>query len=1254
MEKDEVIVMCEIQEMTKRFVIEYHLLWLDPTHQTQAYLKEVETMRMQYDLKISAADWKDVKDQIQNEKTTYHLIISVIKDETILKEIEDISNISLIFIFNNNLPASLNSSKYPKIKCVESNIEGLLLKINECLVEWQRKESSVRTNFPAFAPIFDDYDKSKMNYLHYYLQGLTNFQNRTQAKRDFIRLAKQIDKNRDDLRNFEKAYNDYDTGSILHWYTKPCFVYKMTNNCLRIATSDSIQYCRFILKDLEAAIKEQFQRKSKNFSGILHRGAFMPSQDWEKLKNNVGRDIEMHGFLSTSKAERVAFNFLKANPDQKALITIIVPRCSDKEEQGFVDIKEFSYFQDEEEILFNVRSRFTIVDLGRRLFQSKQCRHLVLLYGKQAWKIDAHSNNRVFQIDVDFEASQKCSLCEKDIEHSSSKLFTSLTPPVQYICESCLESSYTPLFYLDSKKKAILSIQKNMSFSVEGEILVQPSDSRIPFYGYKCSECQKKKISASYYFKCLSCPNLWCMKCQGCQQENHNIIIERSGFSFWSEKLSSQEKDLLDYQYGAMKNNDYQFHQGEIFFKGQEYPKAKQYYEKVLEQHQDNPFLHRAYHGLGLVNKELGELNKAVTYYNKALDMNQIPDSHTAKSYHELGVTYKMLGDFERSKRFYEKGLEIREAIYQSQHREIAESYDGLAWVYETLGDFEQAISYYQKGLDMFRQVFNENHPLTAKSYNNLATVYSTQGDNKKAIEYYEKALQIDKLVLGDFHPDTAFVYSSLGIEYSKGIDLNKSIEVLTKSVEILKAIYGDHNQHIIVPSNNLATVYTNLGRFSEALELYKKNLEIGIDIYGENNPELGIYYENLGSAFVKLQDFDKATEHLFKCLNILKAAYNTEVHNEIASCYCKIAELYKESNNLELSLEYDSKALEIYRFIFGENDLHVGASYHNIAIIYMVQYDYPKAIEYFLKNIEISKLMYCEHNIDLAKTYCSLALVYERMGNYKNCIKYNEEALAIFDAFYGPDHIDTATCYNQMGACFRRAGDPEKAIECHERALKIYQASFTDSENYEEIALSYDLMGSSYREMQEFETALEHHEKCLEIRRKIEKIAPYKIGESLINIGKVHQKLGDSSKAAEYYVQVIERPGEEDANTYHAYDGLALMYYKEKDYEKSSEYFEKGLKICLVFYGEEHEQTAATYFNWATAEIKCENYQSAEELLFKSLKIKEKVFGEHHLKLKSNYVGLARVYKFLGNEEKVVHFRQMAEDLEAQQTGGV
>jgi len=1259
-EKDEVIIMCDIQEMTKLFVVEYYLIWFDPTHLSQTYKEEVEKLKADFNLRISA-DWKEVKEQIQNKKTTYHLIISGIQDDIILKEIENISNISLAFVFNNNFSASLNISNYPKSKCVETNLKTLILKIEIYLNKWQREDSSLKKDFPAFAPIFDDYDKSKMNYLHYYLQGLTHFRNRTQAKRDFLDLAKKL---YNDFNEFDQAYNDYDMAKILKWYTKDSFVYKMTNNCLRIATSDSIQYCRFLLRDLEVAIKEQFQKKSRSFNGVLYRGAFITSQEWDKLKKNVGRDIEMHGFLSTSKAERVAFKFLEADPELKALITIIVPRCSDKEEQGFVDIKEFSDLKGEEEILFNVRSRFTILDTENILFRGKECRHLILLYGKQAWKIDAHCNQKTCKVSVDFMTSRKCALCEKNMEDSQSKLFTTLVSPAQYVCESCLESSqneYTPLLYIDERKKEILSTQKSIEVSIEGEILITTKDQRVPFYGYKCSECQKKRISLVYYFKCSTCPdgkNLWCSECikqeKECQQENHNIIVERSGFSFWSEKLSKGEKDFLNYQLEVIQKND-AFQQGETFFKGQEYRKAKQYYERLIEQDSDyqSNKIHIVHYHLGKVYKELGDFNKAIIYFDKAIiiqkHFGQGIDSQTAKSYHELGVVYDSLGDFESSKRYYEKGLEIRRTLYGEQHQEIAESYDGIALVYESLGNFEKAILYYQRGLDMFKAIYGENHPLTAKSYNNLATVYKIQAQNEKAIEYYQKTLDIDKLVLGDYHPDTALVYTSLGSVYCTVVDVNKGLELLGKSIDILKSIYGERSQHIIIPYNNLAATYVNLGKYTQALELHQKTLDLRIDIYGENSPCLYGSYESLGNVYLILQKIDKASECFFKGLNLLKSVYGNEKHPYVASCYLKLALLYKACERERLALEYNEKALEIYKSLFGETHPNIAGCYHNIAIIYLNRFECKKAIDYYLKDIEISKQIFCTRNIELAHTYCSLARAYQMTGEYKKCEEYNNMALSIYDDFYGKDHINTANCYNQLGSCSRNAREYQKALEFHQRALGIYKSCYQDTEDNESIAMTYDLMGSAYKELKDYNLALEYHTKGLAIRRKVYGDVHFKVGESFNNIGEIYQILEDFAKAEDFYkkcLNISQAKYGEDANTSVTYNNLAIIYYRKKKYRKAKEYFEKSLEICIKLRGENHEHTALKYYNLATAQMALGNLKKARDLLLKSSCIKKAILGEHHPDLYEDYYYLSEIFQRLRDKEKAIYFAQLAENM--------
>jgi len=96
----------------------------------------------------------------------------------------------------------------------------------------------------------------------------------------------------------------------------------------------------------------------------------------------------MHGFLSVSKEKQVALKFMGVDPSKKVFITIIVSKGSNKEEQGFAEVEEFSQFPKEKEVLFNVRSRFTVLETEDEYVYSgsSKCRHLVLFYGAQGFR----------------------------------------------------------------------------------------------------------------------------------------------------------------------------------------------------------------------------------------------------------------------------------------------------------------------------------------------------------------------------------------------------------------------------------------------------------------------------------------------------------------------------------------------------------------------------------------------------------------------------------------------------------------------------------------------------------------------------------------------------------------------------------------------------------------------------------------------------------------------------------------------------
>lgn len=71
----------------------------------------------------------------------------------------------------------------------------------------------------------------------------------------------------------------------------------------------------------------------------------------------------MYGFFSTSKVRDTSISFAQEDRDKKMLITIIVPALPDYiEVMGFAEMREFSSYQDKDEVLFNIESKFTILE----------------------------------------------------------------------------------------------------------------------------------------------------------------------------------------------------------------------------------------------------------------------------------------------------------------------------------------------------------------------------------------------------------------------------------------------------------------------------------------------------------------------------------------------------------------------------------------------------------------------------------------------------------------------------------------------------------------------------------------------------------------------------------------------------------------------------------------------------------------------------------------------------------------------------
>lgn len=972
---EDIIIKCNLEEMTKSFFQDYVIVWHDPNINSQENQQYITQLKKFCDV-LTFTEWQKARDFVQSSPTACHIVTSGTNGEVFAKEIHQLPSVVNIYIFCGNKDYHSQWAKnYSKVSCIEMDIQSLLSQIQSNLLSWYKHASSLKLNLPAFAPIFNDSDKSQMNNLHRFLKIIPRFENRLQAKTDFLNLSKAIyssdPHNTKFLTDFEQNYNEYDKGQTLKWYSQESFLYKVTNNCLRIATSDSIQYCRLLLQDIEKAIREHYQTKSKNFNGLLYRGAYLSAEEWSNLKLNLNREIEMHGFLSVSKVKNVGLNFMKADPSKKVFITIIVPKGPTEDEQGFAEMQEFSEYPQEKEILFNVRSRFTVLETE----DDGPYRHLVLLYGAQGFRKYITEQNPI--LDVSIMGQLSCSHCK---DASSSIFFLSLnkiSPEQQiYFCNKCIDHNSAPFLCVPSVAKKETTTRKVIGCC----LLINPID--FPFYGYECSKCKAKK--QTQYFLCTDCNQTSCQSCFEKSSTNctsHNVILETHPFSFWSQTMSENELQHLKFQNNLVINNKFLgFLQAQMFYQSQLYEKAIEYYRAYIKQNEvkSNDI------DLAAAHLNLANIFQVQRKYKEALE-------HTHKC------------------------LNISKSISGEDDPLVLASYAGIAVAYKNQGEIDKALEYSLKALDTAKLIYGDNDPDIAPFHQVVGSIYSSQGNYEKALEHSMKCLEIDISVHGEIHSTSASSYSTIAIIYQNQGEPQKALEYFFKSLDTYKALYGDNHPETATTSGHIGSIYDSQGESVKALEFYFKALEITKFVYGEKHPSLIIYYNKIGNVFMNQQEGPKALECFLKSLDIGKSIYEDDNHLEISETYNNIGIVYNYQGESKKALECFLKSLDIEKSVYAENDPNIATTYNNIGLIHDDLGEFTEAVEYYFKSIEIYRASYGDSHPLLANAYQNIGCVFQEQGEDKKAFEYFSKSYCIYKSVYGDNDIRTLTSQFRM-----------------------------------------------------------------------------------------------------------------------------------------------------------------------------------------------------------------------------------------------
>jgi len=195
-----------------------------------------------------------------------------------------------------------------------------------------------------------------------------------------------------------------------------------------------------------------------------------------------------------------------------------------------------------------------------------------------------------------------------------------------------------------------------------------------------------------------------------------------------------------------------------LLFKAGQYRIVEELCKKHLKKVTDESKQSLLYYQLGLVLNEMGEYSEALSYHEKALDIQEesLPSNHSdlARSYNDIGLVYNNMGEYATALRCHEKALDIRKKSLPPNHPDLARSYNDIGLVYNNMGDYSKALQYHEKALEIRKKSLPSNHPDLARSYNNIGLVYNKMKDYSKALSFLERAVNIGQSSLPAEHPD--------------------------------------------------------------------------------------------------------------------------------------------------------------------------------------------------------------------------------------------------------------------------------------------------------------------------------------------------------------------------------------------------------------------------------------------------------------------------------------------------------------------
>lgn len=324
---------------------------------------------------------------------------------------------------------------------------------------------------------------------------------------------------------------------------------------------------------------------------------------------------------------------------------------------------------------------------------------------------------------------------------------------------------------------------------------------------------------------------------------------------------------------------------------------------------------------LGYLYDDLGQYDKALFYYNKALAILQSqpkpPQNRLAKLYNNIGVAYANKGLYKQARNYYLLELKANLAIKEENHPNIAGTYLNLGSNYFYSGDVGEALIYFKEARRIIDKVYGREHGMMVIALNSMANCEIKLGEYKKAIAHLKEAIALKIQLVGMNHPELAISYTNIASALNQISEEKEAYNYYKKSLAVRKNSLSTNHPNIAISHNVFAQFLINHNKVNEAQTHLEKAQDILIASVGGRHPAMAETYAGLGQVFALKKDvvqsisfFQKALSVVAPNFNGVKADENPKINDVVyptkailvlTNKAASLRKLYDKTNNISL-----------------------------------------------------------------------------------------------------------------------------------------------------------------------------------------------------------------------------------------------------------------------------------------------------------------------------------------------------------------